>query len=350
LADRRWYWRVRALDAAGNTGAWSAVFNVFINAIPTPIPTLLDPADGLLTRETVFTFDWSDEPDVRRYNIQVDNENTFTAPYRINANPAASEFRNGALPLGNGVWYWRVRAQGTDSLWGEFSGYRTILVDRVKPARVVLASPPTGQPTHDNPPTFTWNAVPDADVIAYLIQIDKNNLFNSAEKLQQQVTGTAYTPGAPLADRKWFWRVQAVDAVGNTGPWSAIWTVMVDTTAAPTGQVIESDSPVVVREGQWQQTQAARASGGSYLASRGQPASLSLTFTGSQIEVVYGKHATLGTFALEVDGQVVRKVNSRTPNAMTLARVTVPVTPGEHTLRIVSVKGSVVIDAFTITP
>jgi hypothetical protein len=183
-------------------------------------------------------------------------------------------------------------------------------------------------------------------VVGYIIQIDKSNLFGSS-KIQQQVIGTSYTPDDPLANRKWFWRVQAVDAAGNLGPWSPIWNVIVNT-ALPTSQVIESDSPLVQRDGQWQSTSAARASGGSYLASKGQSASLSLTFTGSQVQVMYGKYATLGAFAIEVDGQVVQTVNARTPNAMTLAHMTITVTPGEHTLRIVTVKGSVVIDAFAI--
>jgi hypothetical protein len=91
-------------------------------------------------------------------------------------------------------------------------------------------------------------------------------------------------------------------------------------------------------------------SGGSGLASKGSPASLSLTFTGSLIEIVYAKQATLGSFAIELDGQIVQTVHSRKPNAMSLARVTLPVTPGQHMLRIVPVKGSVVIDVFLVTP
>jgi hypothetical protein len=79
---------------------------------------------------------------------------------------------------------------------------------------------------------FAWNAGPDLDVVGYIIQIDKNNLFNSAEKMQFEVAGTSYIPGAPLADRKWFWRVRAVDVVGNIGPWSPIWRVIIDTGAA----------------------------------------------------------------------------------------------------------------------
>jgi hypothetical protein len=91
-------------------------------------------------------------------------------------------------------------------------------------------------------------------------------------------------------------------------------------------------------------------SDGSSLASSSSPATLSLTFTGSQIVIVYARHASLGAFAVKLDGLVVQTVNSRAPNTLSLARVTIPLTPGQHTLRLVSVKGSVVIDAFVVTP
>ena len=236
LYDGAWYWRVAAVDAAGNQSVWSANSKVFVDYVVTPVPTQFSPTDGLLTSEAVHTFDWSDEPGVKRYNIQVNSAEDFTGLMRINVNPVASEFRNGVLPLGNGTWYWRVRAQGTDNIWGNFQAIPFMIeVDRLKPARPTLADPLNNTTTADNIPTFTWNAVADADVVGYIIQIDKTYFFVSAERIMQQVAGTSYTPGAPLVDRRWFWRVAAVDAVGNIGPWSQFWSVIVDT-AAPTSE------------------------------------------------------------------------------------------------------------------
>jgi hypothetical protein len=83
LVDGLWFWRVAAVDAAGNQSAWSSVGRVLFDAVPTPIPTLSEPANNLLTKDAVFTFMWSNEADVKRYNIQVDNESSFTAPYRM---------------------------------------------------------------------------------------------------------------------------------------------------------------------------------------------------------------------------------------------------------------------------
>ena len=346
LYDGAWFWRVAAVDAAGNQSAWSANSKVFVDAVVMTVPTPVSPTNGLLTKDAVHTFDWTDKTGVKRYNIQVNSAVDFTGAMRVNANPVASEFRNGARPLGSGTWYWRVRAQGTDNIWGAWSMVWSINVDRIKPTRPTLLSPANNTTTSDNTPTFEWNAVADADVVGYILQIDKNYFFASPERIQHEVAGTSYTPGE-LVDRRWFWRVAAVDAVGNQSAWSAFWSVIVNTTASPSAQVIESDSPQVQREGQWQRY---TLSGGSYLASSGASAAISLTFTGSQIEVVYAKHSTLGTFAIKVDGQVVQTINSRTPNAMALARVTIPVTPGEHTVRVVSMKGTVVIDAFVITP
>ncbi|MBN1564224.1 MAG: hypothetical protein JXA10_10320, partial [Anaerolineae bacterium] len=236
LTDGTWFWRVAAIDEAGNQSLWSANSRVFVDAVDTPVPTLYSPADTLLTSDAVLTFDWSDEVGVKRYNLQVNSSPNFDGVMRINVNPLVSEFRNAVLPLGSGTWYWQVRALGTDNIWGEFSAYRTITVDRVKPARPNLASPPNNTTTADNTPLFTWDEVGDADVVGYIIQIDKNYFFASPEKIEQQVVDPAYTPGTALVDRRWFWRVAAVDAAGNVGPWSAFWSVIVDT-SAPTSDV-----------------------------------------------------------------------------------------------------------------
>jgi cytolysin (calcineurin-like family phosphatase) len=251
LYDRAWVWRVAAVDAAGNQSYWSAASKVLVNAVETPVPMLYSPAETMIpTKDRVFTFDWSDEEGVKRYNLQVDNEPTFTPPYRINVNLTASEFRNAALPLGNGTWYWRVNALGTDDVPGAYTAYRTLIVDIVPPSRPTLFSPASNTTTADNTPTFTWNPVADADVASYIIQIDKNYYFVSVEKIQQLVPGTSYTPGTPFADRRWFWRVAAVDAVGNVSAWSPFWNVVVDTSAAPAAQMVELNNLLVQREGQ----------------------------------------------------------------------------------------------------
>jgi hypothetical protein len=235
LYDRAWVWRVRSVDAAGNVSFWSPNSRVLVNAIETPVPTPLSPADPLLTKDRVLTFDWTDEEDVQRYNLQVDNEPSFTAPMRINVNVFTSQFRNWALPLGSGTWYWQVRAQGTDGFWGDFSAPRSLEVDIVKPGRPTLLSPANFSTTADNTPEFTWNVVPDADVVGYIIQIDVWYYFASPNKIQAQVVGTSFTPAAPLADRRWFWRVAAVDAAGNVSFWSPFWNVVVDTGATSSG-------------------------------------------------------------------------------------------------------------------
>jgi hypothetical protein len=231
LYDGAWVWRVAAVDAAGNQSFWSPNSKVFVDAIATPVPTLLSPADPLLTKDRILTFEWTAEPGVMRYNLQVDNEPSFAAPMRINVNPTANTFRNWVLPLGSGTWYWQVRAQGTDGIWGDFSPYRTFEVDAIRPSRPTLVSPANFATTADNTPEFTWNAVPDADVVGYIIQIDVWYYFVSPNKIEEQVVGTSFTPAAPLADRRWFWRVAAVDAAGNQSFWSPFWNVTVDTSA-----------------------------------------------------------------------------------------------------------------------
>ena len=44
LPDGRYYWRVRAADAAGNGGAWAAPWSFTFDTTPPRVPILLPPA------------------------------------------------------------------------------------------------------------------------------------------------------------------------------------------------------------------------------------------------------------------------------------------------------------------
>jgi RHS repeat-associated protein len=65
--------------------------------------------------------------------------------------------------------------------------------------------------------------------------------------------------------------------------------------------------------------------------------------------VVYVQHPALGTFAIEIDGQVVRTVSSTTKQSAFGTRTQIRgLTAGEHTLRITAVSGTIAIDAFGV--
>jgi len=125
----------------------------------------------------------------------------------------------------------------------------------------------------------------------------------------------------------------------------------IEPTAAPAIQVVESDDPRVAQSGAWTAHDTDLASGGSYIFSSGSADdTLSLSFSGTQIAVVYVEHPALGVFAVEVDGAVMQTVDSAAEAAAFGALVEVSgLEAGIHVVRIVLVSGTVAIDAFVVT-
>ncbi|MBX3037140.1 MAG: trypsin-like serine protease [Anaerolineales bacterium] len=97
----------------------------------------------------------------------------------------------------------------------------------------VLRSPRSGGATNNTTPNFVWQRVAGAQ--SYNIQIANDNNFVSIEHSSNNITGTNYNL-ATLSEGTYYWRIQANDISGNPGKWSAVRTIIIDTTgpAAPT--------------------------------------------------------------------------------------------------------------------
>ncbi len=114
-------------------------------------------------------------------------------------------------------------------------------------------------------------------------------------------------------------------------------------------RLIESDDPLVQREGSWTTQTTAGASGGSYLYNTGSLNDvLTLNFIGSTFEIVYVGSPTLGMIALEVDGTVVNTPSMYAPSTTYGQHITVSYLPaGPHTLRVYGQENSLItVDAF----
>jgi glucose/arabinose dehydrogenase len=71
---------------------------------------------------------WSPVPWARAYHIQVDNNSDFSSPEYENStiSPGATSI---APTLGDGVWYWRLRALRENQTWGPWSGVGSFTID-----------------------------------------------------------------------------------------------------------------------------------------------------------------------------------------------------------------------------
>jgi hypothetical protein len=137
---------------------------------------------------------------------------------------------------------------------GNFTGvsdtyFKNYTIDNTAPSAVNLNAP--GNNTHQNSNDFyfKWNALvgDTGSALHYEFQssqsssqtdgaLDTNVWKNTASTSEEQsylVTPQIHSTGA---NGTWYWQARAVDAAGNVGPWSTVWTLNIDTSAsaAPT--------------------------------------------------------------------------------------------------------------------
>jgi hypothetical protein len=88
-----------------------------------PAPTQLSPPDDArFPPGATITFDWSDVGGAASYTIQIDDSESFSAPFRVNETVAPSQYTTSTLPTTR-MW-WRVRANDGSGVAGSWSGAR----------------------------------------------------------------------------------------------------------------------------------------------------------------------------------------------------------------------------------
>ena len=79
LADGgKYFWRVRAINAEGVAGAWSAKWQFTLNQLVKPV--LLAPVSGTKTTDTTPDLSWYPVTDAVSYEIQIDTDQKFGTP------------------------------------------------------------------------------------------------------------------------------------------------------------------------------------------------------------------------------------------------------------------------------
>ena len=112
LADLRpattYYWRVRALNSAGDFSNWSIVRIVRIAYVA---PTLLTPTNLSINIALKPTFTWQAVTGATSYTIQVSKVSAFTTVV-INKTVLTTSYTHSLNLTPNAIYYWRVRING----------------------------------------------------------------------------------------------------------------------------------------------------------------------------------------------------------------------------------------------
>jgi predicted GH43/DUF377 family glycosyl hydrolase len=97
----------------------------------------------------------------------------------------------------------------------------------------VLSLPSNNTITMNTTPIFQWifNDTEGDSQENYSVQINDNPLFTGVDYSSGSVTSILeeWTPGIPISDGIWFWRVRTMDEYGLWSNWSESWTITIDT-------------------------------------------------------------------------------------------------------------------------
>ncbi len=219
LADGTWYWRVKAVDNAGNESAWSYSESFYTASNPDIDPPSVP--DGLVDSVTLsdVALDWNDSTDdasgVKEYVVEYSVDSDFTGA--ISQTVTTSELDLSGLA--DGTWYWRVKAVdnvGNESAWSDVDTYTIYTIDIVAP------EVPDGLVSNVDAENaaLDWNDANDdlSGVKEYVVEYSLNADFTGASS---QITASSELDLSDLADGTWYWRVKTIDNADNESAWSA---------------------------------------------------------------------------------------------------------------------------------
>ena len=109
-----YYWQVRAMDAAGNSSNWSGIRSFMLQSPPNAAP----PRNYFTTSTPRLT--WAFVTWAVAYQVQVDNQTNFSTPEYQSAELSPETLGVTTTPLGDGTYYWRVRAKHANGRWGSW--------------------------------------------------------------------------------------------------------------------------------------------------------------------------------------------------------------------------------------
>ena len=209
-----YYYKVRALDANGTAGAWSSIVSVTYRAAST----------GTLSAPTVTggndaqgrpTLKWNAVTGAAKYEVY--RARSKDGDYIKYSTVTGTSYTNISYIENGNTYYYKVRALKSDGTAGAWSSIVSVTYKQTLSAPAV-----TGGNDAQGRPTLTWNAVTGAAKYEVYRARSKDGTYSK----YSTTTGTAYTNSSYLTSgATYYYKVRALDANGNAGPYSAVVSV-----------------------------------------------------------------------------------------------------------------------------
>ncbi len=205
-----YYYKVRALDAKGTAGAWSSVVSVtYKQTLPAPAVTGGNDAQGRPT------LTWKVVTGAAKYEVY--RARSKDGDYIKYSTVTGTSYTNTSYIESGNTYYYKVRALKSDGTAGAWSSVVSVTYKQTLTAPAV-----TGGNDAQGRPTLTWKAVSGAAKYEVYRARSKDGTYTK----YSTTTGTAYTNSSYLTSgATYYYKVRALDANGNAGPYSAVVSV-----------------------------------------------------------------------------------------------------------------------------
>ncbi|MFR1973432.1 MAG: transglutaminase domain-containing protein [Oscillospiraceae bacterium] len=209
-----YYYKVRALKSDGTAGAWSSIVSVTYRAASTG--TLSAPAvTGGNDAQGRPTLTWKAVTGAAKYEVY--RARSKDGDYIKYSTVTGTSYTNTSYIESGNTYYYKVRALDANGTAGAWSSIVSVTYKQTLSAPTV-----TGGNDAQGRPTLTWNAVTGAAKYEVYRARSKDGTYSK----YSTTTGTAYTNSSYLTSgATYYYKVRALDANGNAGPYSAVVSV-----------------------------------------------------------------------------------------------------------------------------
>ena len=205
-----YYYKVRALDANGTAGAWSSVVSVtYKQTLSAPTVTGGNDAQGRPT------LTWKAVTGAAKYEVY--RARSRSGEYIKYSTVTGTSYTNTSYIEDGNTYYYKVRALDANGTAGAWSSIVSVTY-RAASTGTLSAPAVTGGNDSQGRPTLKWKAVSGAAKYEIYRSYSRDGSYS---KYSTQ-TSTAYTNSSYLTSgATYYYKVRALDANGNAGPYSA---------------------------------------------------------------------------------------------------------------------------------
>ena len=213
-----YYYKVRALKSDGTAGAWSSIVSVTYRAASTG--TLSAPSvTGGKDSQGRPTLKWNAVSGAAKYEVY--RARSKDGDYIKYSTVTGTSYTNTSYIEDGNTYYYKVRALKSDGTAGAWSSIVSVTY-RAASTGTLSAPSVTGGKDSQGRPTLKWNAVSGAAKYEVYRARSKDGTYSK----YSTTTGTAYTNSSYLTSgATYYYKVRALDANGNAGPYSAVVSV-----------------------------------------------------------------------------------------------------------------------------